>query len=223
MRPSPGSVTQSSRTSRGTARPWVFRGHLQRVRGQAPGPLPGGRLPDLLLPPVPRRRAQVSGWGPQATYVVIILYRLPGEVEHGARDYPLAEEVADFKVRGQGELGIFILRGARRHLVSVGTAPPLARPHPRLAGGAVSAGKTPSRHTAGRCGAQGRPEGNPQNARSAPPRAAVRGAGQVRNLGADSRGAKARAAEEETCDKDTRLTSDSPSPDAAKEDKHTSR
>ena len=103
---------------------------MQRVRGQAPGPLPGGRLPDLLLPPVPRRRAQVSGWGPQATYVVIILYRLPGEVEHGARDYPLAEEVADFKVRGQGELGIFILRGARRHLVSVGTAPPLARPPP---------------------------------------------------------------------------------------------
>lgn len=195
---------------------------MQRVRGQAPGPLPGGRLPDLLLPPVPRRRAQVSGWGPQATYVVIILYRLPGEVEHSARDYPLAEEVADFKVRGQGELGIFIL-GSETSPRFRGTAPPLARPHPRLAAGAVSAGKTPSRHTAGRCGAQGRPEGNPQNARSAPPRAAVRGAGQVRNLGADSRGAKARAAEEETCDKDTRLTSDSPSPDAAKEDKHTSR
>lgn len=102
---------------------------MQRVRGQAPGPLPGGRLPDLLLPPVPRRRAQVSGWGPQATYVVIILYRLPGEVEHGARDYPLAEEVADFKVRGQGELGIFILRGSETS--------------PRFSGDSTSSGPAP--------------------------------------------------------------------------------
>lgn len=108
---------------------------MQRVRGQAPGPLPGGRLPDLLLPPVPRRRAQVSGWGPQATYVVIILYRLPGEVEHSARDYPLAEEVADFKVRGQGELGIFILG---------------SETSPRFSGDSTSSGPAPPPTRCGR-------------------------------------------------------------------------
>lgn len=36
VRPSPGSVTQSSRTSRGTARPWVFRGHCAASQGTGP-------------------------------------------------------------------------------------------------------------------------------------------------------------------------------------------
>lgn len=37
---------------------------------------------------------------PASTYAVVVLYGLPREVEHGPRDYPLAEEVSDLKVRG---------------------------------------------------------------------------------------------------------------------------
>lgn len=50
----------------------------------------------LVRPPPPPGDPQ----GLPPTYVVIILYGLPCEVQHSPRDYPLTKEVSDFKVRG---------------------------------------------------------------------------------------------------------------------------
>lgn len=55
-----------------------------------------------------------TGGSFRGTYIVIVFHSLPSEVQHGPWHYPLTEEVSDLKVRGQRELGIFILRGSRR-------------------------------------------------------------------------------------------------------------
>lgn len=54
--------------------------------------------------------ARGSPRGAPATYVVLVLYGLPREVQHGSWDYPLPEKVSNLEVRRQCELGIFVLR-----------------------------------------------------------------------------------------------------------------
>lgn len=43
---------------------------------------------------------EASPQGTLATYVVLILYGLPCEVQHGPRDYPLPKEVSNLEVGG---------------------------------------------------------------------------------------------------------------------------
>ena len=48
--------------------------------------------------------------------VVVILYSLSREVEHGPRNNTLTDEVADFKVGGQNGLRVVVLEKSRRFI-----------------------------------------------------------------------------------------------------------
>lgn len=55
-------------------------------------------VPELPLRPPPPARGSTRG--SHGTYVVVVLYGLPREVQHSPWDYPLTEEVSNLEVGG---------------------------------------------------------------------------------------------------------------------------
>lgn len=144
--PSCAAVTEAQRPAADTAKPGVFPLKSQWVglaQGAASAPASespehqhsaptvcrAGDVPQVQAWAFPSRRSlrtsmptRGSPRGAPATYVVLILYGLPCEVQHGPWDYPLPEEVSNLEVGRQCELGIFILRETQVSAHFSGTA-----------------------------------------------------------------------------------------------------